>query len=67
MNITDKVFVELRKIFPQIPEKDVTALSISLQYNETPVIIVQQQIFDVKEIKEVNHVYFIDSTVEVKE
>ena len=67
MNITDKVFVELRKIFPQIPEKDVTALSISLQHNETPVIIVQQQILDVEQIKEVNHVYFIDSTIEVKE
>jgi hypothetical protein len=67
MNITDKAFVELRKIFPQIPEKNVLALSISLHHNETPVIIVQQQVLDVQEIKEVNHVYFIDSTVQVKE
>lgn len=67
MNITDKAFIELRKIFPQIPDKNVVGLSINLSYNESPIIIVQQHILDVKEIKEVNHVYFIDSTVEKDE
>lgn len=43
MNITDKAFIELRKIFPQIPDKNVVGLSINLSYNESPIIIVQQQ------------------------
>jgi hypothetical protein len=75
MKVTDKVLIELRKLFPQIPEKNITGLILSLQCDEPPTLIINQSILevqdakdakDVKDVLQFTEVYFIDST-KVKE
>lgn len=78
MKVTEKVLIELRKLFPQIPEKNITGLILSLQCDEPPTLIINQSILEVQDAKDVKdakdakdvlqftEVYFIDST-KVKE
>jgi hypothetical protein len=75
MKVTEKVFIELRKLFPQIPDKNVTGLILSLQCDEPPTLIINQSILEVQDAKDAKdakdvlqftEVYFIDST-KVKE
>lgn len=62
--VTEKLFLELRKLLPQIPEKDVVGLSISLSTYDVPVLTVQTHILEQDEVLAQCDVYFIDSTVE---
>lgn len=81
MKVTEKVLIELRKLFPQIPEKNITGLILSLQCDEPPTLIINQSILEVQDAKDAKdirdakdakdalqftEVYFIDST-KVKE